>query len=584
MATEAVTEPVNNGTSNGPRTASESTATASSSVTPTFMAAQPKRKGHSWRSILSHGHPMVVDATFPSDIRKQTWQQCVSGFCVKLLWRSYYFLKIIGLVFEWTVNFLVLNHGPFHIFFKLLLFRWGEIIIPDPNADNYLGCVGQLDPRADLYVDTSKKGKAQSTRADASVFPDENVGSRKTADVLVMASKLAYENPAVVQRVVTDVWKMNFVKFYECWNEYQHMDNTQAFLFTDKPTDANAVVVAFRGTEAFNTYDWSTDFDFSWLRLDGLGNVHLGFLEALGLATREDPNSFTNLRNKADKAQKGRRRNLLTLPQDQIEKLVASSGLADSVIKNPVKSLAFDDITIQVAKLLQANPKAKLFVTGHSLGGALATLYGVMLHYTGLTEITNRIGAIYTFGGPRIGDADVKAYGNEKLAGKYFRVVYCNDLVPRIPFDNEAMEFKHFGVCAYFNSVYDGLTLEEEPNPNFFGVARIITMHFNAVWELFQGMIFITLEHGHEYAESTFSSLCRTVGLMLPGVASHSPTNYVNSVRLGPFPLRDRLIGDVADLSQEFHLMQDNVKDIIVAVSSAVYHELLHAFGIERSK
>ena len=241
------------------------------------------------------------------------------------------------------------------------------------------------------------------------------------------------------------------------------MNNTQAFVFTDKPTDANAVVVAFRGTEAFNTYDWSTDFDFSWLRLDGLGNVHLGFLEALGLATREDPNSFTNLRNKADKAQKTRRRNLLTLPQGQIEKLVASSGLADSVIKNSVKSLAFDDITIQVAKLLQANPKAKLFVTGHSLGGALATLYGVMLHYTGLTEITNRIGAIYTFGGPRIGDEDVRAYGNEKLAGKYFRVVYCNDLVPRIPFDNEAMEFKHFGICAYFNSVYDGKTLEEEP-------------------------------------------------------------------------------------------------------------------------
>lgn len=81
-----------------------------------------------------------------------------------------------------------------------------------------MGCVGQLDPRVDLYVDTSKKGKAQSTRADTSVFPDENVGSRKTADVLVMASKLAYENPAVVQRVVTTVWKMNFVKFYECWN------------------------------------------------------------------------------------------------------------------------------------------------------------------------------------------------------------------------------------------------------------------------------------------------------------------------------------------------------------------------------
>lgn len=48
------------------------------------------------------------------------------------------------------------------------------------------------------------------------------------------------------------------------------MNNTQAFVVMDKPEDANLVVVAFRGTEAFNAYDWSTDIDFSWAKLDGL--------------------------------------------------------------------------------------------------------------------------------------------------------------------------------------------------------------------------------------------------------------------------------------------------------------------------
>jgi len=53
------------------------------------------------------------------------------------------------------------------------------------------------------------------------------------------------------------------------------MRNTQAFVVMDKSEDANAVVVSFRGTEPFNAYDWSTDLDFSWVKLEGLGGVHL---------------------------------------------------------------------------------------------------------------------------------------------------------------------------------------------------------------------------------------------------------------------------------------------------------------------
>jgi len=92
------------------------------------------------------------------------------------------------------------------------------IVFPNTEADNYLSIVGQLDPRCDLYVNTTKAAKADSKRADALVFPDEDVGARATADVCVMAAKLAYENPAVVERVVKDVWGMHFVKFYNSWN------------------------------------------------------------------------------------------------------------------------------------------------------------------------------------------------------------------------------------------------------------------------------------------------------------------------------------------------------------------------------
>lgn len=92
------------------------------------------------------------------------------------------------------------------------------MVIPKPDTENYLSLIGLLDPRSTLYVDTSKASKADSTRADTSVFPAENMGARSTADVCVMAAKLAYENPAVVKKVVEKDWKLHFVKFYNCWN------------------------------------------------------------------------------------------------------------------------------------------------------------------------------------------------------------------------------------------------------------------------------------------------------------------------------------------------------------------------------
>ncbi|XP_073394082.1 triacylglycerol lipase OBL1 isoform X1 [Physcomitrium patens] len=195
-----------------------------------------------------------------------------------------------------------------------------------------------------------------------------------------MAAKLAYENPAVVKRVVKDIWKLNFVKFSECWNEQQQMVNTQAFIFTDKPKDANAVVVAFRGTEAFNAYDWSTDLDFTWVKLDRLGYVHQGFLEALGFISRKHPDTIERLNTNAiesseatearEQAEATATRTPVTphrRSKEEIEKAPPISGLAQGIIDDPAKEQAYDAITKRVGLILNENPRAKLFITGHSL-------------------------------------------------------------------------------------------------------------------------------------------------------------------------------------------------------------------------
>jgi len=91
-------------------------------------------------------------------------------------------------------------------------------VIPEEGTEEYLSLIGLLDRRSTLFVDTSPSAQANSTTANTEVFPSEDVGARSTADVCIMAAKLAYENPAVVEKVVVNDWKMHFVKFYNCWN------------------------------------------------------------------------------------------------------------------------------------------------------------------------------------------------------------------------------------------------------------------------------------------------------------------------------------------------------------------------------
>ncbi len=75
---------------------------------------------------------------------------------------------------------------------------------------------------------------------------------------------------------------------------------------------------------------------------------------------------------------------------------------------------------------IKSDPSMKqtLWIAGHSLGGALATLACSQLNADGF-----RVQATYTFGGPRVGNA---AFA-ESLPAPLYRFVYGRDLVPHLP-------------------------------------------------------------------------------------------------------------------------------------------------------
>jgi hypothetical protein len=260
--------------------------------------------------------------------------------------------------------------------------------------------------------------------------------------------------------------------------DFEKEMSTQVFILCDKSEDANLILISFRGTEPFDADDWSTDFDYSWYEIPGLGKVHMGFLEALGLGNRTDAVSFQNhLEGKDMRFNSSNGVDVSTIPSEGTESVSPnadsdmdqggwdrssnSEGAASAGIKKippeMVEMTAYYGVKSKLKSLLKEHKNAKFIVTGHSLGGALAILFPTVLVLHEEEEIMQRLLAVYTFGQPRVGNKELGRFIEAHLdypVPKYFRVVYCNDLVPRLPYDDKTFLYKHFGACLYYDSLY----------------------------------------------------------------------------------------------------------------------------------
>jgi hypothetical protein len=168
------------------------------------------------------------------------------------------------------------------------------------------------------------------------------------------------------------------------------LSDSQAIFF-----DAgNAYVLAFRGTTDIK--DWLTDCKFL-LRpaLDFEGKIHDGFYDAMM----------------------------------DIQK----------------------DVGVLVTGAMMTQPKP-LFITGHSLGGALANLFANFLAGHNVN-----VQAVYTFGQPRVGDRKYAASYNSKLGSRTYRLAYENDLVPHVPLPGLLLRYlqnkNEVMVCDHYQGI-----------------------------------------------------------------------------------------------------------------------------------
>lgn len=195
---------------------------------------------------------------------------------------------------------------------------------------------------------------------------------------LGQAAKLAYEGEEAI-KAQAGTWGLEAESISK---SHTLMGDTQVSVLSD----ADKVIVAFRGTQPKNLQDWMSDAE-SILVPGPAGMVHKGFLDAL--------------------------------------------------------NLVYPELRKMVARL--QNRSQSLWVTGHSLGAALATLFVAKLRF----EEDKPVYGLYTFGQPRTGDRSFARAFDQDFQSLMFRFVNNTDVVPRVP--PRAGLYSHVGTFLYFD-------------------------------------------------------------------------------------------------------------------------------------
>ena len=206
--------------------------------------------------------------------------------------------------------------------------------------------------------------------------------SMPNAQILAQAATVAYQEPARCAKWAT---ASGFTGAFDFFDNH----DTQGFV----AESGEAIVVAFRGTQPNRPMDWFVDFRATRGHWDhNIGEVHDGFYAALR----------------------------------QVWGVTLANG------------------EVLPRRLVNRGNKT-IWITGHSLGGALAELCAAQAMFVSRIPVQG----VYTFGQPRVGNKDFASAVNEKLGSGIYRFVNDRDIVPRVPLFS--MGFCHYGSQRLFD-------------------------------------------------------------------------------------------------------------------------------------
>jgi hypothetical protein len=110
--------------------------------------------------------------------------------------------------------------------------------------------------------------------------------------------------------------------------------------------------------------------------------------------------------------------------------------------KSLFKENLFNNLQEDLKNLIEEHPDYELYITGHSLGAGLTTLFGYLI-----SDIIDKNITLITFASPRVGNKEWAEDFNKKKNLRHFRFVNQKDIVTSVPY----LYFYHVGNCILIN-------------------------------------------------------------------------------------------------------------------------------------
>ena len=293
-----------------------------------------------------------------------------------------------------------------------------------------------------------------------------------------------------------------------------------------RTSDKKVMIVAFRGTEVTNPINWITDaiakktnfFPSSNDESSKNVQVHTGFK--------------TNF-EKVWLGQKGVLMHLLIPDMMNIEydysKLPGSSQQPPSCRNNE-------------QDLLEA-----IYITGHSLGGAMAFLAGLWLgaqqHNNVFASLLfSKLRGVYTYGAPMVIDNHARTYCQNLVGYLNFRHVYYNDIVPHLPplsaggFDHVGVEFRYHPRHGWVSKQDEGLLPETTTLPckSDGRCTQVPSLIFTGTFGLLDGILdqinWFNFIRGEDRDVPIIGTLSRGYIKCWWSFLDHSPSGYIESL------------------------------------------------------
>ncbi|KAL7308149.1 hypothetical protein PS15m_012039 [Mucor circinelloides] len=393
------------------------------------------------------------------------------------------------------------------------------IIGRHPSKRNY-SITSAMDPRIEMFDDSIPRSKhledselfkkRKQLRMTDSTGPESRAltsllkrpkYSVPLAYTLSVASKLVYEEVEIIKyelkRAGFDVDRTFKPIAYK---------NICAFI-TEKDDD---ILLVFRGTNPLNIQNYLTNISMTMTEIKSpwgpMGKVHKGYWKAMGepmkrkddhetvktTMTPDGPilrieltntsvyrtivsavqgtakiikflttNLFHHVKEPIDSSWVGpdidiRTNSMYALAEEHILDLIHHHHTQDEKQSRRRSGLSHGG----TAPATATKKRKRLFITGHSLGGSMGLIFLAKMLQS-KSPLLEHFAGLYTYGQPKIGDAEFSKVFSPRMTSKIFHHVYNNDIVPRTP------SFWHYdtppGSLVYIDSAFN-ITIYP-PNP-----------------------------------------------------------------------------------------------------------------------